>query len=144
MGNLANSTELSDWRMSPGDWRRFFRWIVKCVAIYGGVWCVLAGTAALLEHNPGIVGRSLAAMHPVHRVIVVWPQGWASGDYRDCAMLNIASEKWPHLHCALNTVEEANSARYLTQDVRFDGDGYGQNAMHWTCLNRDGELSCKN
>ena len=96
----------------------------------------------------GFVGIRLDN-HSTHRVIAVWPEQWPSGEYRKCVLLKFPGQKWLQLDCDIPTQEhwlthDTPASRMLTQDVRFDGDNYGQDDVEWTCQNKTGELTCKN
>lgn len=136
MGNLANSTELSDLRMTSGDGPRALMRFIRIPLL-----------ALAISIPLGFVGIWLDT-HSTHRVVAVWPEHWPSGDYRECLMVKFPEQKLLQLDCDIplethRLISETPASRMLTQDVRFDGDNYGQQ-VYWTCQNKNGELTCKN
>jgi hypothetical protein len=86
---------------------------------------------------PGVGFRWL--MHDSHwihqeKLMYVYAEGWAVGEYKDCVSLNVDLEE-PSLTCDA-------AAKGKTFKVRFDGDTYvkgkpDSTASHWKCRKFD-------
>ena len=71
---------------------------------------------------------------PTKRVTVAYPDGWASGEYRNCHLEDLDGNQW--LMCA----SQPGYSDFV-MDVRFSGDDKNQS---WTCQNDGRSLICRN
>jgi hypothetical protein len=89
---------------------------------------------------------SLSGCHKsdVRRVVVVYPEHWSEGEYRNCALgATDPVTNLPQLDCDLQAAETPRS-RMFTMDVEFDGIYGDESRSHWTCEKRKDSLVCRN
>jgi hypothetical protein len=81
----------------------------------------------------------------VHRVVVVYPESWPSGEYRNCYLGGSDPEhpNIPMIDCDANS-RDTPRRRMLVMDVKFDGVYKISEQQAWTCQKRmDAELVCR-
>lgn len=78
------------------------------------------------------------------RVIVVYPEQWNAGEFRNCSMVgNDPISGLPQLDCDLQSRETPRS-RMFTQDVQFSGQDKKDGPTVWTCQKSGDSLICRN
>ncbi len=75
------------------------------------------------------------------RVIVVYPERWFAGEFRNCALVGSDPiSKLPQLDCDLQASDTPRS-RMFVMDVGFSGNALG---IQWTCQKTKESLICRN
>src|SRR5262245_45872239 len=78
------------------------------------------------------------------RVVVVYPEHWSEGEYRNCALgLTDPVTSLSQLDCDLQSSETPRS-RMFTIDVEFNGTSGNKSRSYWTCEKRKDLLVCRN
>lgn len=77
------------------------------------------------------------------RVIVVYPEYWSVGKYRNCALVGSdLVSKLPELNCDLQAWDTPRS-RMFVMDVEFSGDAKKRLNIDWTCQRITETLVCR-
>ena len=78
------------------------------------------------------------------RVLVVHPEHWSVGEYRNCALMRTDTVSGlPQLDCDLQASETPRS-RMFVMDVEFSGPSGKRLNIDWTCQRSNTSLVCRN
>lgn len=78
------------------------------------------------------------------RVVVVDPEQWSEGQFRNCALAGTDSvTNLPQLDCDLQAGDTPRS-RMFAMDVKFDGPTEKRLDISWTCQRTKESLICRN
>jgi len=115
------------------------------LAIHAAFW--LAGlivVGVLLPSVSNIVVRAVVPRPSTQRVVVVYPEQWNRGDFRNCIIgPQDVIHHLPTLDCD-QEVSDTPRSRMFVMAVRFTGKTTLTASQFWTCQREEKSLVCRN